>query len=850
MAKKTKVKGKSRQDKYYFLAKETGYRSRSSFKLLQLNRKFDFLPKCRVCIDLCAAPGGWMQVAKQQMPVSSLIIGVDLFPIRPIPGCVALQEDITTEKCRQSLKAELKSWKADVILHDGAPNVGQNWIHDAFVQNQLVLSALKLATQFLQKGGWFITKIFRSKDYQSLIWVLSQLFKKVQSTKPQASRLETAEIFVVCQGYKAPDQLDPRFLDPKHVFKEIESEQTLTKAQPRLGEPLPKKPQKEGYEDGKLNLYRPISAMNFIQSENYLDILANASEIILDDERIANHPSISTELRECFKDIQVLGKKDIRELINWRKALKKELDKEIKAENVEPEKEEEIESEGENEEEKGLKELDAEIEEMKAEKQRELKKQKRRILKERKKLAEKMKLDMVIPGDMGPMTEELSLFELKVVKDENELQKVTEHELDSDVEDDDDLGDVRATKKKVKWARPDGVLDDHGLFYKNKSDEEEEGSEVELASDDETLGLKEDFEPMKKMSKSQLRKQNKQHPLITDLEQGDPDARKKRKAEAWFEQDLFDGMLDDEKDEDMELEMALSVQKKTHDKDDTEAIEVNKPSMEQKRSKSENSKRRPLVLAPSLLENSQSDSNGKDSGIEQESDDDSSSDEEDENKDDVSVSMKPASGKGVGGFEVVSKEETCKIKKRKLCPEELALGTMLIQSKKTRRDLIDDGWNRYMFNDVNLPDWFVNDENQHNKRPPPVTKEMIAQYREELKEANVRTIKKVVEAKARKKQRAMKKMEKVKKKIESISSEMGSNDYDKAQQIRMLYKKALIQKKPKVTYVVSKRNQATSKARHRPKGVEGTYKLVDRRMKADKRGQKAADRRNKKRGKR
>jgi len=62
---------------------------------------------------------------------------------------------------------------------------------------------------------------------------------------------------------------------------------------------------------------------------------------------------------------------------------------------------------------------------------------------------------------------------------------------------------------------------------------------------------------------------------------------------------------------------------------------------------------------------------------------------------------------------------------------------------------------------------------------------MIAQYREELKEANVRTIKKVVEAKARKKQRAMKKMEKVKKKIESISSEMGSNDYDKAQQIRM-----------------------------------------------------------------
>ena len=80
------------------------------------------------------------------------------------------------------------------------------------------------------------------------------------------------------------------------------------------------------------------------------------------------------------------------------------------------------------------------------------------------------------------------------------------------------------------------VSNNYYRFYKNKSDEEEEGSEVELASDDETLGLKEDFEPMKKMSKSQLKKQNKQHPLITDLEQGDPDARKKRKAEAWFEQ--------------------------------------------------------------------------------------------------------------------------------------------------------------------------------------------------------------------------------------------------------------------------------------------------------------------------
>ena len=258
------------------------------------------------------------------MPASSLIVGVDLAPIKPIPRTVTLQADITTDKCGALIRKHLKTWKADTVLHDGAPNVGVAWVQDAFSQAELALQALKLATDFLIEGGTFVTKLFRSKDYNALLWVCNQLFAKVEATKPPSSRNVSAEIFVVCQRYKAPKRIDPRLLDPRSVFAELLD--TPSNNEAKVFDPEKKKRKRQGYEDGDHTQFKESPASDFIQTTDPIGMLGSLS--ILSFEQSANSdialamldklPETTQEIKNCCSDLKVLGRKEFRLLLRWR----------------------------------------------------------------------------------------------------------------------------------------------------------------------------------------------------------------------------------------------------------------------------------------------------------------------------------------------------------------------------------------------------------------------------------------------------------------------------------------------------------------------------------------------------
>ena len=169
----------------------------------------------------------------------------------------------------------------------------------------------------------------------------------------------------------------------------------------------------------------------------------------------------------------------------------------------------------------------------------------------------------------------------------------------------------------------------------------------------------------------------------------------------------------------------------------------------------------------------------------------------------------------------------------------MTLAHQLLTGQKTKHDLIDEGFNRYSFRDTeNLPDWFVEDEKKHSKINRPITKEAALAIKEKMKALNARPIKKVAEARARKKMRAVARLERIKKKAGLINDDSEKSEQDKAEEIAKLMRKVSKKQrsKPRVTLVY-----ATGKYKGlsgRPKGVKGKYKMVDGVLKNEQRALK------------
>lgn len=819
MGKKTK--SKARLDKYYYLAKEHGYRSRAAFKLIQLNKKYRFLESANVLLDLCAAPGGWCQVASKTMPIDSIKIGVDLDPIKPIPGVVTFQSDITSEQCRILIRKEIKHFKADVVLNDGAPNVGGQWTKDSYSQSELVLFAVKLASEFLREGGWFITKVFRSSDYNSLIYVMRQLFHKVEATKPAASRSQAAEIFVVCSGYKAPSSIDNKLLDPKYALKQLEEEDEMkVNTFKSIKAIFDKKRSREGYNTTSLFIKKTFK--DFIECNNVYDFLYHTNKITVSTDDCKKYLSVVKPINEYniyFEDIQLLGKKEFGELVIWRTKIRNKLGLNRKKEDKTKKAEEDEEKNKENEKDEKdemIKEMDEEIEKIEK-----LKKKKEEADKKKKEKNELRQKKAYIEVE-----EQGGFKDNEVNYDQDLVEFIQKNKID--------ITELKDPEKKVEKEE-----EEQGEYNEVDLSDLSEDDYINMMNEDleENMKLYEEEKGIKKLQREEGKKGKKKKDEIEfvrqdeDEKDSDIDNEESESGDdsAYYDSDSKIEMDNDVKlseDDDIDnelgnLEMENPLRNKQNKKDKNKTEKDNKNKDKKEDNEEDNlsydtdsdkdiinmNKKKKDTKKDSLL-NKKTNRNKEDSDSEKDKEGMSSSEDD--------------------GYNTDEKAEIRAIAKKML-------------RKKERLKIINQSYNRYVFNDAdNAPKWFTDDEKIHNVAQKPITKAEVLAEKAYLKKINDRMPKKVLEAKARKKNKLRKRLEQVKKKAEKISNMEEINELSKIKQIEKLYKKEINRSKEKKKYIVSRSFNKNS-------GRDGRgIKHVDRRLKKDKRAQTAKNRRDKK----
>ena len=189
---------KSYQDHFFKKAKSQGYRSRSAFKLVELNKKFKFLKNKINLLDLGSSPGGWCQVAKEKVK-NGKIIGLDKKAVDEIKGINIIKGDFLDEKIRSSILGYFDS-RIDVILSDMAADTTGNKSLDCIRTNQLCLQVLEFSKKVLGKNGAVVSKLFMGEDFEEIKLNAKKNFKKINFFKPKSSRGESRETYIHCLG--------------------------------------------------------------------------------------------------------------------------------------------------------------------------------------------------------------------------------------------------------------------------------------------------------------------------------------------------------------------------------------------------------------------------------------------------------------------------------------------------------------------------------------------------------------------------------------------------------------------------------------------------------------------------
>ena len=190
------------KDQFHRLAIEKGFRSRASFKLLQITRRYHFIKPGQRVLDLGAAPGGWLQAARQVVGTRGFVFGVDLQPIRALPhtNIQTMIGDITKPEIVDEIKKEA-GLSFDVVLSDLAPNVSGVWEVDHARQIELARCAVRVGGLVMRGSGNMLVKVFQGSEVKAFQDEMRSMFSEFRIVKPQASRPESAELYFLGLGF-------------------------------------------------------------------------------------------------------------------------------------------------------------------------------------------------------------------------------------------------------------------------------------------------------------------------------------------------------------------------------------------------------------------------------------------------------------------------------------------------------------------------------------------------------------------------------------------------------------------------------------------------------------------------